>query len=294
MNTRKRKWRRGEAREDGYIFNRYVKVKRKNGTITLCPQFLRPSVFKRTASKLKTAIRNWQKKNAKRLQEKRNQHRRENAEHYRDKSRSNYYKNREKLKLRLRDRYAANPEKYRRFAKEWRERNPDYQKIRFAKHPEAKMAAMLRRRLLKALDGEVKSGSTYELLGCTWRHLRLHIESQFDANMTWANHGSYWHLDHIVPLDAFDLTDPEQQRRACHWKNLQPLEAKENIRKKNRLQSSPRRNATARSKRTTRKQTASHATSPKVFEGEGYHSVTHAKERPREGRCLKIPPSKSQ
>ena len=103
------------------------------------------------------------------------------------------------------------------------------------------MAAMLRRRILKALDGEVKSGSTYELLGCTWKHLRWHIESQFDAKMTWENHGSYWHLDHIVPLDAFDLSKPAQQRRACHWKNLQPLEAKENIRKKNRVP--PARNA---------------------------------------------------
>ena len=44
---------------------------------------------------------------------------------------------------------------------------------------------MLRRRILKALDGEVKSGSTYELLGCTWEHLRWHIEAQFDRKMIW-------------------------------------------------------------------------------------------------------------
>ena len=66
--TDKRRWKRGEARADGYIFNRYVKVKRKDGTVTLCPQFLSPAVFKRTKAKLKVAIRGWQKKNAGALQ----------------------------------------------------------------------------------------------------------------------------------------------------------------------------------------------------------------------------------
>jgi hypothetical protein len=231
----KKKWKRGEAREDGYIFNRYVKVKRKDGTITLCPQFLRPSVFKCTKAKSKLAIRSWQKKNAKQLLEKAKERKSANPEHYRKKYREAHARRREKAIAHLRERYAKDPEKYRRLAKEWRQRNPDYQKKRFAKKPEAKLAAMLRRRILKALDGEVKSGSTYELLGCTWEHLRWHIEAQFDRKMIWENHGSYWHLDHIIPLDSFDLSDPAQQRRACHWKNLQPLEAKENIRKKNRL-----------------------------------------------------------
>jgi hypothetical protein len=230
-----RKWKRGEAREDGYIFNRYVKVKRKDGTITLCPQFLRPAVFKRTKANLKVAIQCWQKKNAKQLLEKSKERKRANPEHYRKKSRQANARRRDKAIAYLRERYAKDPEKYRRLAREWRQRNPDYQKKRFAKKPEAKLAAMLRRRILKALDGEVKSGSTYELLGCTWEHLRWHIEAQFDGKMTWKNHGSYWHLDHIIPLDLFDLSDPAQQRRACHWKNLQPLEAKANIRKRNRL-----------------------------------------------------------
>jgi hypothetical protein len=107
------------------------------------------------------------------------------------------------------------------------------------KNPQQKLAAMLRRRILKALDGEVKSGSTYELLGCTWEHLRWHIKAKFDGTMTWENHGSYWHLDHIIPLDSFDLPTLRSSR-VCHWKNLQSLEAKANIRKKNRLPHSPK------------------------------------------------------
>jgi hypothetical protein len=49
--------------------------------------------------------------------------------------------------------------------------------------------------------------------------------------MTWENYGS-WHIDHIKPFTAFDdLTDPEQQREVCHYTNLQPLWAEDNLRK---------------------------------------------------------------
>jgi len=231
----RRKWKKGDVREDGYIFNRYIRTKLKDGSVSVRAHFLRPSVYKRTNAKLKDAIRRWQKKHAARLREELKKRRHANPERTREQSRRDAAKRRKKYPNFFRERYAKDPEKYRRLAKEWRQRHPDYLKNRLATNPEAKLAATLRRRILKALDGEVKSGSTYELLGCTWEHLRCHIEAQFDGKMTWENHGSYWHLDHIIPLDSFDLSDPAQQRRACHWKNLQPLEAKENIRKRNRL-----------------------------------------------------------
>lgn len=40
-----------------------------------------------------------------------------------------------------------------------------------------------------------------------------------------------WHIDHVVPLSSFDLSDPEQFRRAVHFSNLQPLWQDENVRK---------------------------------------------------------------
>jgi hypothetical protein len=231
----RRKWKKGDVREDGYIFNRYIRTKLKDGSVSVRPQFLRPSVFKRTNANLKAAIRRWQNKHATRLREELKKRRHANPERTRKQWRQYAADRRKKDPDFFRRRYAKDPEKYRRLAKEWRQRHPDYLKNRLATNPEAKLAAMLRRRILKALDGEVKSGSTYELLGCTWEHLRWHIEAQFDGKMNWENHGSYWHLDHIIPLASFDLSDPAHQRRACHWKNLQPLEAKENIRKRNRL-----------------------------------------------------------
>ena len=49
--------------------------------------------------------------------------------------------------------------------------------------------------------------------------------------MTWQNYGDGWHIDHIHPCAAFDLTDPEQQKACFHWSNLQPLWAIDNFRK---------------------------------------------------------------
>ena len=60
------------------------------------------------------------------------------------------------------------------------------------------------------------------------------FEKQFQEGMTWNNKGYYgWHIDHIIPLYYFNLTDNEQVGRACNYKNLQPLWAADNIRKNN-------------------------------------------------------------
>lgn len=56
------------------------------------------------------------------------------------------------------------------------------------------------------------------------------MEKQFQPWMNWENYGKYngeyffgWDVDHIRPISSFDLTDPEQQKKAFHYTNLQPL-----------------------------------------------------------------------
>jgi len=75
-----------------------------------------------------------------------------------------------------------------------------------------------------------------ELIGCSVEVLWSHIESQFTTGMTKENYGVHgWHIDHIIPCDSFDFSDPEQQKQCFHYTNLQPLWAKDNIAKSNKI-----------------------------------------------------------
>ena len=73
-----------------------------------------------------------------------------------------------------------------------------------------------------------------ELVGCTINELKKHLESKFKKGMSWNNYGK-WHVDHVVPVDFFDLTKIKEQKKCFHYLNLQPLLARDNLRKKNRI-----------------------------------------------------------
>lgn len=90
----------------------------------------------------------------------------------------------------------------------------------------------LRQRLNHAINGAKSEGSTgmRELIGCSVRELRQHLESKWKSGMSWGNYGD-WHIDHILPCAAFDLSDDGERKRCFHWSNLQPLWAAENYAK---------------------------------------------------------------
>ena len=82
------------------------------------------------------------------------------------------------------------------------------------------------------MRGNQKSGTTIELLGCSIENLKKYLETKFTSGMTWENYNlTGWHIDHITPLDKFDLTDELQIRIACHFTNLQPLWCEDNYSK---------------------------------------------------------------
>jgi len=77
-----------------------------------------------------------------------------------------------------------------------------------------------------------KRGRVETFLGCTLHDFKEHIESKFLSGMTWQNHGhGTWHVDHIKPLSAFNLTDEKERRAATHYLNLQPMWAADNMSK---------------------------------------------------------------
>ena len=152
-----------------------------------------------------------------------------------------YIKNKEKINEQRKEYIIKNKEKIKEKRKEYRIKNKEkineQRKERIKTDLNFKFRSYIRTRLINAIKRQygLKAQSSMELLGCSIEDARQHLESKFDLFMTWENHGSYWHIDHIIPCASFDLTDPEQQKKCFHYTNLQPLEAIENIKKSDKI-----------------------------------------------------------
>lgn len=105
-------------------------------------------------------------------------------------------------------------------------------KERYSSDLNYKLRSVLRARLNQALKHNLKSGSAVNDLGCSVEGLKTYLESKFKMGMTWDNWSrNGWHIDHIEPLSKFDLTNELELKIACHYTNLQPMWASENIKK---------------------------------------------------------------
>jgi hypothetical protein len=84
----------------------------------------------------------------------------------------------------------------------------------------------LRVRLWESIIKKTKNtrnGKVEDIIGCSILEYRQYLEQQFKPEMTWDNHGDIWEIDHIIPIDSFDLTDIKQQKQGFHYINTQPL-----------------------------------------------------------------------
>jgi hypothetical protein len=106
------------------------------------------------------------------------------------------------------------------------------QKQRYHEDPEYMLRIRLRNRIRYALNAGhgKKVRRSQELLGCPSDAFVKHIESLFEDGMCWENK-SQWHIDHIIPVAAFDLTTLDGQQAAFHFTNLRPAWAEDNRRK---------------------------------------------------------------
>jgi hypothetical protein len=184
----------------------------------------------------------------------------ESIEKKRQKCREYYAAHREQAKARAAAWRRKNPHRVRETTRSYRESHAQAQKERFnsdaamrrrryeyvcmwqkkraASDPNfrqyRKIVNQMSRAMGKHLSGRRVSAASriVQLLGCDWLHFVAHIKAQFQDGMTWENHGLRgWHFDHVVPLSSFDLSSEEQLRKACHYTNVQPLWAADNIRK---------------------------------------------------------------
>jgi hypothetical protein len=84
------------------------------------------------------------------------------------------------------------------------------------------------------LYNTLKKDRTIEYLGCNMEEYTQYLESQFTPEINWDNYGEYWEIDHIKPLDSFDLNNEENLYKCFHYLNTQPLEKTKNREKSNK------------------------------------------------------------
>ena len=149
----------------------------------------------------------------------------------------NYHQtNKEKRKLQKKLYYQINKEKRKHFGKLYYENNKskrhNYHYNKLNTDIQYKLRNRLRSRLYNAINRNYKNGSAVKDLGCSIDEFKIYLESKFSPGMTWENWSTNgWHIDHIKPLSSFDLKDRKQFIEACHYTNLQPLWADENLSK---------------------------------------------------------------
>ena len=109
-----------------------------------------------------------------------------------------------------------------------------YKEAKEKRAPMDKLNRNMRRSVVRYLANGIKASRSWKsLTGFTIQELVSHLELKFTNGMTWENYGSYWHLDHIRPVVSFKFTKPEDEEFKQCWDilNLQPLLAKENLKK---------------------------------------------------------------
>lgn len=175
-----------------------------------------------------------------------------NKERIKAKNNEYYWSNRESVLSRQKKYQAENAQKYRDKARAWEKAHPDkvkankkrrhktekfkawrkqYKANRFATDINFKLLERYRKRLWDAVKGNNKSDKTINLLGCDIEFFKAYIESKFVDGMTWENYGIRWHIDHIKPCAAFNLSIDNEQKLCFHYTNLQPLFAEDNLSK---------------------------------------------------------------
>ena len=103
-----------------------------------------------------------------------------------------------------------------------------YKKNRYHNDPVYKLHHVLSSGFYHWIKGNRKTCRTEQYVGCTYKELLDHLESQFGEGMTWENQGE-WHIDHFKAQSRFDPTIEEEAFKCWHYTNLQPMWAEINI-----------------------------------------------------------------
>lgn len=158
-----------------------------------------------------------------------------NIEKLTQKKKQYYLDNRDNELLRRKEYHQSKKDdiEYQNKRKEWSKNNPDkvresnnkYRNNRKKNDPvymiQLKMYGIVRKCIRR--KGYTKRSKTNDIVGCDWIILKEHIENQFTQEMNWDNYGTYWDIDHIIPISS--AKTEEEVLKLNHYTNLQPLES---------------------------------------------------------------------
>jgi hypothetical protein len=168
-------------------------------------------------------------------------------------------KNKEKLNEYQKKWKESNSEKVKESQKKWKENNSEKVKESQKKHqkewylknkkilnekiklkkltnPIFSISCSLRKRMSEYLrkNNILKKNKTFEIVGLNPIELSHYLESKFTEGMSWDNYGKYgWHIDHIIPLSS--AKTEKELYKFCHYTNLQPLWAFDNLSKGSKI-----------------------------------------------------------
>ena len=222
-------------------------------TPVACPCSRSAAYYRKNAERLREGVRIWRLKNREAHLSRRRELRDKNREKFREQARNLYMRKRERIRARCRELYRLKPprrniteaqkasarERVRRYRAKHKERLQAEERNRVASDPAYKFTRILRSRVGKAVKEQYagKAFKTMDVIGCGVHELLAHLEKQFLPGMDWNNYGREgWHIDHIIPCAAFDLSKAEQQKKCFHFSNLRPTWARHNQAKASRIE----------------------------------------------------------
>jgi hypothetical protein len=79
-----------------------------------------------------------------------------------------------------------------------------------------------------------KNKRSVDYLGCSNEEYFNYIMT-YNKDYTIENYGKIWHIDHVIPISTFDMSNNNDTKIAFNWRNTMPLYYKDNLRKNNKI-----------------------------------------------------------
>jgi len=210
---------------------------------------------KRCRDKIKEKKKKYYEENVDKIKEQKKKHYEENTDIIKERVKKYREENVDIIKEKKKKNYEENADKIKDYRKKYREENPDKVKKQSKKYREEYKCEHNRekskckicnlqlylinlqrinlKRCLKLSNLE-KTKPSIEYLGCSAEYFieyfkkKMDLFNQFsEIEMTWDN----IHIDHIKPVNSFNLDDEEEFLSCCNYTNLQPLLAEVNLNK---------------------------------------------------------------